>query len=59
MGNTFRLTVLLVVSLALVGCIPDAIVWLPDSSGFIYTTGDDVSAIRHYGLGTLPERSMQ
>lgn len=32
------------------GCIPEEVVWLPDSSGFVYTTGQDVSTINYYSM---------
>jgi hypothetical protein len=53
-GNSPRLRpaavgLLLLVALASAGCVP-GVGWLPDSSGFIYTTGEDRTRLVHYDL---------
>lgn len=43
-------------SICLGGCLPDRLVWLPDSSGFIYTVGTDRTKIVCYEVGQRASR---
>jgi hypothetical protein len=43
---------LVAVACAALGCVPEEVVWLLDSTGFVYTTGEDVSSIHLYKLET-------
>ncbi len=43
-------------SIYLGGCLPDHPVWLPDSSGFLYTAGTDRTKIVRYDVGQRSSR---
>jgi hypothetical protein len=43
-------------SICLGGCLPDRLVWLPDSSGFIYTAGTDRTKIVRYDVAQRASR---
>ncbi len=43
-------------SICLGGCLPDRLVWLPDSSGFLYTSGTDRTKIVRYDVGQRSSR---
>src|SRR5437773_12565154 len=46
-----RVLLAFVLLLGATGCHPDGLLaWLPDSSGFVYATGDGVASLHHYDL---------
>src|SRR5689334_14830011 len=38
------------------GCIPGGIVWLPDSSGFVYPAGKDLKRLQFYDVAKREHR---